>query len=171
MSICHRYERGDDLLLTCHKYDSSRGTTFHIFQIMIDQQSNQVIILESIEDYKKTCPGQYLNWFSHLDRLLITDSIHTYLEAVLEESVERGAELVQEDAAHRGLAGVGGVLVDQQPLHRRVEMDEQPWQHRGFNMCQQREPLIRVWLREDLYKNFLPGKLLNIGSRTSVSRA
>ena len=56
----------------------------------------------------------------------MTDSVHTYLEAVLEESVEGGAELVQEDAAHRGFAGVGGVLVDQQPLHRRVEMDEQP---------------------------------------------
>ena len=56
----------------------------------------------------------------------MTHSVHTYLEAVLEESVERGAELVQEDAAHRGFAGGGGVLVDQQPLHRRVEMDEQP---------------------------------------------
>ena len=51
-----------------------------------------------------------------------------HLEAVLQQGVEGGAELVQEDAAARGgrVGGPGLVLVQQQPLHRRVQGHEQP---------------------------------------------
>ena len=58
-----------------------------------------------------------------------------HLEAVLEQGVEGGAELVQEDAAARG-GGVGGaalVLVQQQALHRRVQGHEQPC-HSGIEL-------------------------------------
>ena len=51
-----------------------------------------------------------------------------HLEAVLQQGVEGGAELVQEDAAARGgrVGGAGLVLVQQQALHRRVQGHEQP---------------------------------------------
>ena len=56
---------------------------------------------------------------------------------------------MEEDTAHCSLAGVGGVstvLVQQQPLHSRVEVDKEPWEEKF---------LIRIYQQIEGFWNFI----------------